>query len=178
MRIEKKSYLDSHSSGPLNRQHEARGVSAFLEGAIPRQHKWGERKAPWRVGRKYKVVHSWAGLASRRDTASHLMTCRVSLTHSSVLARRIPGTAEPGGLLSMGLHRVGHDWSNLAAAAGCLWTDDIETLPRNSPWWRNGKGVCFLVLCHLLSFTGQGSSQRVNFPVLLCCITCLLQEPL
>ena len=32
-------------------------------------------------------------------------------THSSVLAWRIPGTGEPGGLLSMGLHRVGHDWS-------------------------------------------------------------------
>ena len=30
-------------------------------------------------------------------------------THSSVLAWRIPGTEEPGGLLSMGLHRVGHD---------------------------------------------------------------------
>ena len=30
-------------------------------------------------------------------------------THSSVLALRIPGTGEPGGLLSMGLHRVGHD---------------------------------------------------------------------
>ena len=37
--------------------------------------------------------------------------------HSSVLAWRIPGTAEPGGLPSMGSHRVGHDWSNLAAAA-------------------------------------------------------------
>ena len=30
-------------------------------------------------------------------------------THSSVLALRIPGTGEPGGLLSLGLHRVGHD---------------------------------------------------------------------
>ena len=38
-------------------------------------------------------------------------------THSSVLAWRIPGTSEPGGLPSMGLHRVEHDWSNLAAAA-------------------------------------------------------------
>ena len=38
-------------------------------------------------------------------------------THSSVLAWKIPGTGEPGGLPSMGLHRVGHDWSNLAAAA-------------------------------------------------------------
>ena len=38
-------------------------------------------------------------------------------THSSILARRIPGTGKPGGLPSMGSHRVGHDWSNLAAAA-------------------------------------------------------------
>ena len=38
-------------------------------------------------------------------------------THSSVLAWRIPGTGEPGGLPSMGLHRVGHYWSDLAAAA-------------------------------------------------------------
>ena len=38
-------------------------------------------------------------------------------THSSVLAWRIPGTVEPGGLPSMGLHRVGHDWSDSAAAA-------------------------------------------------------------
>ena len=41
-------------------------------------------------------------------------------THSSVLSWRILGTREPGGLPSMGLHRVGHDWSNLAAAAAEL----------------------------------------------------------
>ena len=38
-------------------------------------------------------------------------------THSSVLAWRIPGTGEPGGLPSMGSHRVGHDWSDVAAVA-------------------------------------------------------------
>ena len=38
-------------------------------------------------------------------------------THSSVLAWRIPGTGEPDGLPSMGSHRVGHDWSDLAAVA-------------------------------------------------------------
>ena len=38
-------------------------------------------------------------------------------THSSALAWRIPGMGEPRGLPSMGSHRVGHDWSNLAAAA-------------------------------------------------------------
>ena len=37
-------------------------------------------------------------------------------THSSVLACRIPGTGEPAGLPSVGSHRVGHDWSDLAAA--------------------------------------------------------------
>ena len=38
-------------------------------------------------------------------------------THSIILAWRIPGMGEPGGLPSMELHRVGHDWSDLAAAA-------------------------------------------------------------
>ena len=38
-------------------------------------------------------------------------------THSSVLAWRIPGMGEPGGPPSMGSHRVGHDWSDLAEAA-------------------------------------------------------------
>ena len=42
-------------------------------------------------------------------------------THSSVLSWRIPGMGEPGGLPSMGLHRVGHDWSDLAAAAAHIY---------------------------------------------------------
>ena len=41
-------------------------------------------------------------------------------THSSILAWRIPETEEPSGLPSMGSHRVGHDWSNLAAAAAAF----------------------------------------------------------
>ena len=46
-------------------------------------------------------------------------------THSSILAWRIPGAGEPGGLPSMGSLRVGHDWSNLAAAAGSFSDTDI-----------------------------------------------------
>ena len=56
-------------------------------------------------------------------------------THSSVLAWRIPGTGEPGGLQSMGSHRVGHDWRDLAAAAANLpkeikelYTENYKTL--------------------------------------------------
>ena len=41
-------------------------------------------------------------------------------THSSILAWRIPGTEEPSGLRSMGSHRVGRDYSDLAAAVGLL----------------------------------------------------------
>ena len=48
-------------------------------------------------------------------------------THSSVLAWRIPGMGEPGGLPSMGSHRVRHDWSDLAAA----WTIAPQLL---CPW--------------------------------------------
>ena len=53
-------------------------------------------------------------------------------THSSVLAWRIPGTGEPGGLPSMGSHRVGHDWSDLAAAAALVSTS-IKCLLYESP---------------------------------------------
>ena len=48
---------------------------------------------------------------------SYVAYIMLRCVYSSVLAWRIPGTGEPGGLPSMGLHRVGHDWSDLAAAA-------------------------------------------------------------
>ena len=60
-------------------------------------------------------------------------------THSSVLAWRIPGMGEPGGPLSMGLHRVGHDWSDLAAAGAFPLYALISCLPQ-CPWptaWRS-----------------------------------------
>ena len=41
-------------------------------------------------------------------------------THSSILAWRIPGTEEPSGLPPMGSHRVGHNWSDLVAAAAYI----------------------------------------------------------
>ena len=52
-------------------------------------------------------------------------------THSSVLAWRIPGTGEPGGLPSMGSHRVGHDWSDAAAAAAAAaaLSSEVPTKP-------------------------------------------------
>ena len=73
--------------------------------------------------------HGWRSLVScspwgleELDTTERLHVHFYELekemaTHSSVLAWRIPGTGEPGGPPSMRLHRVGHDWSDLAAAA-------------------------------------------------------------
>ena len=49
-------------------------------------------------------------------TSPSLSLEKAMATHSSVLAWRIPGTGEPDGLPSMGSHRVGHNWSDLAAA--------------------------------------------------------------
>ena len=48
-------------------------------------------------------------------------------THSSVLPWKIPRSAEPGGLPSLGSHRVGHDWSNLAAAAAVVTYNGKES---------------------------------------------------
>jgi len=50
-------------------------------------------------------------------------------THSSVLALRIPGMGEPGGLPSMGSHRVGHDWSDLAVSQRKLFMSVLHMRP-------------------------------------------------
>ena len=67
------------------------------------------------------VAKSWAWLSDFTFTFHFHALEKEMATHSSVLAWRIPGTAEPGRPLSMGLHRVGHDWSDLAATAA-VWT--------------------------------------------------------
>ena len=48
-------------------------------------------------------------------------------THSSILAWRSPWTEEPGGLQSMGLQRVGHDWSDLACMHPFLWFNSVQS---------------------------------------------------
>ena len=63
------------------------------------------------------VTKSWAWMSNFTFTFHFHALEKEITTHSSILAWRIPGTGEPGRLLSMGSHRVGHDWSNLAAAA-------------------------------------------------------------
>ena len=95
----------------------------FREGnGIPLQYSCLEN--PMDGGARWAVVH---GVAKSRTWLSdfpftfhfHALG-REMATHSSVFAWRIPGTGEPGGLPSMGSHRVRHDWSDLAAASAYL----------------------------------------------------------
>ena len=57
----------------------------------------------------HEVAESWTRLSDFTFTFYFPALEKEMATHSSVLAWRIPGTGEPGGLPSMGLHRVGHD---------------------------------------------------------------------
>ena len=78
----------------------------------------------WRKLVKMKVSFPWKlqnrFLLHMHFKTTSLLTTRLEkemATHSSILAWRIPGMGEPSGLPSMGSHRVGHDGSDLAAAA-------------------------------------------------------------
>ena len=92
------------------------------------------------------VAKSWTRLSDFTFTFHFPALEREMATHSSVLAWRIPGMGEPGGLPSMGSHRVGHDWSDLAAVAAAA--------PRYGlPRWHSGKeSVCQCRRCRRLWF--------------------------
>ena len=72
-------------------------------------------------------------------------------THFRILAWRIPGTGEPGGLPSVGSHRVGHDWSDLAAAAYNCILQNISI-------------KCFrlAILQHVLEFESRKPENPLN----------------
>ena len=82
-------------------------------------------------GRRSLVGYSpWGRTESDMTEQLHFHALEKEMaTHSSVLAWRIPGTGEPGGLPSLGSHRVGHGWSDLAAAVAVLFSQIIPPLP-------------------------------------------------
>ena len=88
--------------------------------SLPRNWTWVADGGAWKA-----VVH---GIAEGRTRLSdftftfHFHALEKEMAaHSSVLAWRIPGMGEPDGLPSVGSHRVRHDWSDVAAAAGIKW---------------------------------------------------------
>ena len=75
---------------------------------------------PMDGGARWAAVHGVAKSQTRLSDFTFTFpfhALKDMATHSSVLAWIIPGMGEPGGLPSLGSHRVGHNWSNLAAAA-------------------------------------------------------------
>ena len=84
------------------------------------------------------VARSWTRLSDFTFTFHFHALEKEMATHSSVLTWRIPGMGEPGGLLSLGLHRVRHDWSDLAVAPQ-FW-------PVGHPWKSMGQLLGMLLL--------------------------------
>jgi len=91
-------------------------------------------------------------------------------THSSVLAWRIPGTGEPGGLPSMGSHRVGHDWSDLAAASVAnakvahSVTQSCPTLCDPMDCRPSGSSVHWIIPARILKWVAISSSKGSSPP--------------
>ena len=96
------------------------------------------------------VSKSWTRLSDFTFTFHFPALEKEMATHSSVLAWRIPVTGEPGGLPSLGSHRVGHDWSDLAVAA--------RKFSAGQPWF-----------CGQLSSDGTITEKyRLQLPKVIC----------
>ena len=123
----------------------------YREGnGTPLQYSWLENLMDG--GTSEAAVH---GVARNRTRLSDF-TCTFHFyaldkdmaTHSSVLAWRIPETGEPGGLPSMGSHRVGHDWAlSLSLFTFMPWRRKRQPTPVFLPGESQGRGS--LVACHL-----------------------------
>ena len=133
----------------LNRRRQWHPTPVFLPGKSHRR-----RKIPWRslVG-----CIQWGREESGTTERLHFhfsLSCigEEMATHFSVLAWRIPGTGEPGGVPSMGSHRVGHDWSDLLSSSGCWMGSSVELKepmsisPPSSPWLASATKPSILLL--------------------------------
>ena len=138
-------------SGPLSSVGTRRWVGTPIgEGnGIPLQYSCFEN--PMDGGAWKAAVHGFAKSQTRLSDFTftfhfHALEKEMA-THSSVLAWRIPGMAEPGRLPSMGSHKVGHDWSHWAAG---------------NPY--NGWCLEYVLRKQLQTRWGEGTSQWGNGP--------------
>ena len=106
-----------------------------------------DRGTCWAAVHKITQSQTWLKRLSMHECMHALE--KEMVTHSSILAWRIPGMEEPGGLLSMGSHRVRHDWSDLAATALCLSTSNFPDY------------ACMLIYSHEHAFvSGIGNPSK------------------
>ena len=120
-------------------------------------------KIPWteETGRQQsmgsqRVGHDWMTSLHSLHSFHTLSLEKEMATHSSVLAWKIPEMGEPGGLLSVGLHRVGHNWSYLAADVflelSCFFDDpsDVGNLFSGSSAFSNTSFNIWRFTVHVL----------------------------
>ena len=89
-------------------------------------------------------------------------------THSSVLAWRIPGTGEPGGLPSVGSHRVGHDWSDLATNWSIAFADKpLNVLGRQHSTSKNILRLSLSLIHWLYQLSYLGKTFYLSEPLSL-----------
>ena len=101
------------------------------------------------------VTKSWTQLSDFPFTFHFHALEKEMATHSSVLAWRIPGTEEPGGLLSLGLHRIGHNWSDLACTQALIvfsLNPSVSVSLVTIDFWRGAKSYYFLNLFAFIFF--------------------------
>ena len=125
----------------------------------------------------HRVAEGWTRLSDFTFTFHFHPLEKKRATHSSVLAWRIPGTGEPGGLPSMRSHRVGHDWSDLAAAeeqrCGRPPTAIVLMLSCFSPVWFSatiwthsppGSSIHGILQARILEWIAMPSSRGSSWP--------------
>ena len=110
------------------------------------------------------------------------LTEKAMATHSSTLAWEIPWTEEPGGLPSMALHRVRHDWRNLAAAAATAQSrKELLKIPQAKfqqnvnhefpdiqAGFTKGRGIEIKLSTPIVSSKKQENSRKASTPICLC----------
>ena len=110
-------------------------------------------KSPWVEEPWWAAVH---GVAEGRTQLSNFTFTfhfhaleKEMATHSSVLTWRIPGMGEPGGLPSLGLHSVRHDWSDLAAAVQTKFPQPLKPQCTHSQhdWLNKMSDRPYIVYC-------------------------------
>ena len=119
------------------------------------------------------VAKSWTQLSDFTFTFHFHALEKETATHSSILAWRIPGAGEAG-RLTMGLHRVGHDWSDSSSSNSSVYVSipNAQYIPPSLPPWC--QYVCSLCLCLYFCFANNVNlflnsllEQAINSTVLL-----------
>ena len=123
-----KAYIGSHCSAGEKQRWSPKQMVLAAARNVPREKAMATHSSTlaWKIPWTEELLGCNPGVAKSRTRLSnstfhfHVLEKEMA-SHSCVLACRIPGTGEPGGLPSMGSHRVGHDWSDLAAVNITKW---------------------------------------------------------